>query len=412
MKILLLHQYFQEKDGKGGARFNEMTGFWARAGHKVTVLAGMFHDADGQVAPRHQGNYTYRDDFAPGVTVIRSAVSANYDRGFLGRLWGYFSFVISSFYAGLFKLEEKPDVILVTSPPLFLGITAYLLSRLKGVPFVFEVRDLWPESAIDTGMVSNGLLIKMAYWLEGFLYGKADHVTVLTPAFRRVLMEQKGVPAAKVTFIPNAADFSKTDPLLQTFDRDAFRRENGLEGKTVISYMGAHGLANHLEQVLDAAELLKGEPEILFQLIGDGPRKPWLKEEAARRGLTNVRFVDSQPKPQIYEYIIASDFGTSVLKKVDTFKTIYSNKTFDYMACRRPILMVIDGVSRELVEQAGCGWYVPPEDPAALSAAARKAAALPVERRKELGESGYIYAQKHFDRAKLAEQYLRILTSR
>ncbi len=399
-----------EKDDGGGSRFNEMTRVWEEKGHEVTVLAGMVHYNTGKKRPRYKGKFTYKDQYSEGTTVLRCHVSEAYNVNFLGRLWAYFSFVFSSIYAGFFKTKGKFDVILVTSPPLFVGITAYILSLFKRIPFVFEVRDLWPESAIDTGVLQNKFIIKAAYWFESFMYRKAALVNVLTPAFRDKLVNEKDVPADKVVFIPNAADFSISDNILNSdFDREAFRKANGLDGKTVITYVGAHGVANHLIQVIDTAEILRNNKKILFQLIGSGMQKPMLEEEVKKRGLTNVKFVPPVPKTEVFKYILASEFGTSVLKKVDTFKTIYSNKTFDYMACKRPILMVIDGVSRKLVEDAACGVYIEPENPEDFAAKI-----LAYENRSEAekvreGESGYAFAKKEFDRDVLADKYLKYL---
>ena len=407
MRILLVHQYFLEKDDGGGSRFNEMTRIWEEEGHEITVLAGMVHYSTGKKRDRYKGKFIFKDQYSEKTTVLRCHVSEAYNVNFLGRLWAYFSFVFSSIYAGLFKAKGKFDVILVTSPPLFVGITAYLLSRIKRMPLVFEVRDLWPESAIDTGVLKNKFIIKLAYWFEAFIYRKAKLINVLTPAFREKLIKEKGVPADKVIFIPNAADFSISDKILNSdFDREAFRKKHGLNDKTVITYVGAHGVANHLIQVIETAEIIQGKNNVLFQLIGSGMQKQMLKEEAKKRGLTNVKFVDSVPKTEVFKYILASDYGTSILKKVDTFKTIYSNKTFDYMACKRPIFMVIDGVSRDLVEDAKCGVYVEPENPQEF---AKKIQAVQNKTEEELlqqGTSGYHFAKKHFDRDFLAKKYL------
>ena len=231
MNILLIHQYFLEKDDAGGSRWNEMTRMWSEQGHNITVLAGMVHYSSGEKRDKYKGKYTAIDDYSEGVTVIRSHVSESYNVNFLGRLWGYFSFVFSSIYAGLFKTKSKFDVIIVTSPPLFVGITAYILSLFTRVPFVFEVRDLWPESAIDTGVLKNRVIIKLAYWFEAFIYKKARLINVLTPAFEETLLTKKGVPREKLIMIPNAADFSLSDELLNTFDRDQFRKEHKLDNK-------------------------------------------------------------------------------------------------------------------------------------------------------------------------------------
>ena len=409
MRILLIHQYYLEENGSGGSRFNEMTQQWRAAGHEVTVLAGMMPDENHQPLPEYAGRYTF-ERHQRGVRVVRSHVSANYNSNFRGRLWGYFSFVFSSIYAGLFRTRGKFDVILVTSPPLFVGISALVLSLFKRTPFVFEVRDLWPESAIDTGVLRNPTLIRMAYWFEGFVYRRAKLVNVLTPAFRRTLIDKKGVPPEKVLFVPNAADFSISERVLGgSFDRTAFRRSLGVEDKFVIIYVGAHGVANHLIQVVDTAERLRDDDRVVFLLIGGGMRKADLQAAVRERGLSNVLFIDSVPKQRVFEYIYASDAGMSVLKKVDTFKTIYSNKTFDYMSCKRPIFMLIDGVSKELVESARCGVYVEPEHPADFVDKIRWMLNLTPTERAQLGENGYRYAREHFDRFVLATRYREAL---
>lgn len=405
MRILLIHQYFLEKGDGGGSRFNEMTQVWAELGHEITVLSGMVHYNTGKKPKRFKGKFIFEDlNFYDNVDVIRCHVSEAYNVNFLGRLWAYFSFVFSSIWAGMFKVQKKYDVIIVTSPPLFVGITAYVLAIFKKLPFVFEIRDLWPESAIDTGVLQNKTIIKFAYWFERFIYKKASLINVLTPAFRDKLINEKNVPKDKVIFIPNAADFSLAEKLAGSFEVDKFREDHKLENKFVITYVGAHGVANHLVQLLDAAEYLQ-DTEVLFQLIGSGMQKEQLQVDAQSRNLKNVKFVDSVPKEEVFQYIMASDMGASVLKKVDTFKTIYSNKTFDYMSCRKPVLMAIDGVSRELVEKANCGIYVEPENEEDIVRGIKEA----LENKSNLtilGENGYHYAKNHFDRTVLAKQYL------
>ena len=312
--------------------------------------------------------------------------------------------MLSSTYVGLFKTKEKFDVILVTSPPLFVGITALIISFFKQLPFVFEVRDLWPESAIDTGVLTNKLLIKLSYWLEKKIYKRATLINVVTPAFKSVLMLQKSIPENKIIYIPNAADFSISDDLLTSFDSNKFRKEHNLQEKFVITYVGAHGVANNLIQLLDAAGRLIDTP-VLFQLIGEGMEKAMLKEVVLKRNLRNVVFVDAVPKKEVFKYILASDVGVSVLKKVETFKTVFSNKTFDYMACKKPILMLIDGVSRELVEKANCGLYAEPENIDEI--VSRVMYFLDNNSLLNLqGINGYNYAKNNFDRSILSNNYL------
>ncbi|HEX3384663.1 MAG TPA: glycosyltransferase family 4 protein, partial [Mucilaginibacter sp.] len=266
---------------------------------------------------------------------------------------------------------------------------------------------LWPESAIDTGIVTNKSVIKMAFAIEAFIYRKAKLINVLTPAFRNTLIEKKSIRPQKIVFIPNAADFSLSDDLPTTFDVKAFRKEHDLEGKFVVTYVGAHGVANHLQQVLQTGKLLE-DTDVQFLLIGSGMEKENLKTMADAMNVTNIRFVDPVPKAEVFKYILASEMGASVLKKNDTFKTVYSNKTFDYMACKKPILMAIDGVSRELVEEAQAGVFVEPENPEDFASKIRMYLDDP-ELLKMQGENGYRYAKQHFDREALAKNYLKIL---
>lgn len=411
MNILLIHQYFLEKNDPGGSRYNEMAKVWVADGHKVTVVCGMLNYLTGKVPDQYAGLKYHRSEYEPGLTVLRCYVSPEYNQGFVGRLWAYFSFVWYGVWGILFKLSEKKmDVIVATSPPLFIGIIAWLASRVKRIPYVFEVRDLWPESAIGTGVLTNRLIIRFSFWLEKFIYGGSALINVLTPAFRDNLIQTKGIEPDKIIFIPNACDFSLSDDLLNNFDVTEFRRNRKWDGHFIVTYVGVHGVANHLIQLLDVAERLK-DTRVKIVLIGDGTQKIFLQETAEKRNLRNIEFIDSMPKHEVMKYLIASDAGASVLKKVDTFKTVYSNKTFDYMACKKPILMVIDGVSRELVEVAACGVYAEPEDVDDITGKiiylSNNAALC-----SSMGEQGYQYSKQHFDRHVLAHRYIQEIKTR
>ena len=403
MKVLLLHQYYLEDDDHGGSRWNEITKKWAEEGHQVQVIAGMMHYTSNEKKSEYKGKW-FKKKKQGSVNVIRCHVSESYNTNFVGRLWAYFSFVFSSSWAGLFKVKGKFDVIIVTSPPLFIGISGYLISLFKRIPFVFEIRDLWPESAIDTGVVTNKLIIRLAYTLEKFIYKKASLINVLTPAFKDTLINKKGISQEKIIFIPNAADFSLSDDLVQNFDVNKFKVENDLENKFIITYVGAHGIANSLDQILETAQLLD-DTNVLFLLIGDGMEKARLIKKASVEKIQNVRFINPVPKAEVFKYILASDMGASVLKNVETFKTVYSNKTFDYMACKKPILMAIDGVSRALVEQANAGIFVQPENPLDFASKIRIYLSNP-ELMINQGENGYQFAKLNFDRNRLSKSFI------
>lgn len=405
MKILIAHQYFLGQEDAGGSRWNEFARYFAEAGHEVTIVAGMVHYATGKKPDRYQGRYILREEEGPGVTVYRCHVSQSYNKSFLGRAWGYFSFAVSSTLAGVFK-AEKPDVIIATSPPLTVATTMIWLMRLRRRPAVFEVRDLWPESAIDTGVLAPGRLANMLYRLEAKAYRRAKWINVLTPAFEQALIERKGVGPEKISMIPNGADLD----IMMPGPRDnEVRQELGLGDRFVVSYFGAHGRANRLGQLLDAAALLKNQaPEIRIMLVGDGMEKPQLKADAEERGLDNVLFVDAVPKDQVSQYINASDVCTAVLMRNETFKTVYPNKVFDYMCCNRPILIGIDGVARKLVEDADAGVFVEPENPQAFVDALIKLRDDP-EVRQRMGEAGRTYAAEHYSREGMAQKYLSVL---
>ena len=403
MKILLIHQYFLEDNDFGASRWNEITKVWIEEGHDITVLAGMMHYNGTEKRAEYKGKW-FKENYQHKVRVLRSHVSENYNSSFHGRLFAYFSFVFSSLWSGIFKTKEKYDVIIVTSPPLFVGITAYLLSRIKRVPFIFEIRDLWPESAIDTGVLNNKWIIKLALWFEKFIYEKASKIIVLTPAFKQILIEKKNIKESKIELIPNAADFALSDNLLATFDTNNFKKELDLEGKFIITYVGAHGVANHLDQILDVAEKMMNT-NAYFLLIGEGMEKKRLIVESNKRKISNIKFIDAVSKKDVFKYILISDLGASVLNKVETFKTVYSNKTFDYMSCKKPIIMAIDGVSRKLVEDANAGTYVEPENPDEMVECILKYMKNP-EIIYEQGESGYSFAKKNFDRQILAKKYI------
>lgn len=403
----MIHQYFLEDNGGGGSRWNEMSRIWVAEGHQVTVVAGNGHymsQEDGIAKKFFAKNVN-----SNSVRIIRCHVSRRYHSGFAGRLWAYFSFTFSATLGGILYARDSYDLVLVTSPPLLAGIAGLLISRWKRIPFYLEIRDLWPESAIDTGVLKNGFLIRLSYLLENQLYRKARLINVLTPAFRKVLTHEKKVSPSKIIMVPNAADFSLSEHYLQTFDREAFRCELKLENKFVVIYVGAHGVANHLIQILEAADLLR-DTNVLFLLLGDGMQKKQLIEEAFRMQLNNVRFQDPVGKTEIFKYILAADAGTSVLKKADTFKTIYSNKTFDYFSCKKPVLMAIDGISRQLVEEARAGIFVEPENPADFAFKIRQYMNDPTRCRIE-GENGYQFARAHFDREILAKKYLEELVA-
>ncbi|NIA07971.1 MAG: glycosyltransferase [Actinobacteria bacterium] len=405
MHILVVHQYFLGKGDAGGSRWNQFAKYWAEKGHKVTVLAGTVHYATGEKESRYKGKYVVREREQENVEVLRCHVSESYNKSFIGRFWAYLSFTFSSVLAGLLW-AGKADAMICTSPPLSVGLTGWMLSKFKRIPMVFEVRDLWPESAIDTGVLTNKWLIKVSYWLERLSYKSAKWINVLTPAFEESLIANKGISPDMISMIPNGADLDIFHP----GDRNNWVREkHDLGDKFVVTYVGAHGRANALMQLIESAKILKEKDgEVQIMLVGDGMEKAGLIEAAKEAKLENVTFVEPVSKAKIVDYVNAADACTAVLKKVDTFKTVYPNKVFDYMSAARPVIVGIDGVARKLLEDARAGMYVEPENAGAFVEAVLKLKSNP-QLCNEYGQNGLNFVRKNFDRSVLADKYLDIL---
>jgi glycosyltransferase involved in cell wall biosynthesis len=306
--------------------------------------------------------------------------------------------MISSFYAGL--RVKNVDLVWGTSPPIFQGVTAWLLARLKRVPFLFEVRDLWPEFAIAVGVLKNPLLIKMSLWLERFLYRHADRVMVNSPGYVAHVTQ---IAARQVELIPNGADPEMFDP---ADCGSAFRSTNHLEDEFILLYAGAHGMSNDLGVVLEAARILQDvtvTSNVSVTFLGDGKEKINLQAQAAKMGLTNVLFLPPIPKSGMPAALAGANACLAILKPIEEYKTTYPNKVFDYMAAGRPVILAIDGVIRAVVEAAGCGIFVQPGDPSALAQAVRELAVDPV-RARQMGLAGRRYLEEHFSRSAVAEK--------
>jgi glycosyltransferase involved in cell wall biosynthesis len=398
MHILLIHQVFVRPDDPGGTRHFEMARFLARSGHRVTILASPYSYQTGRRVTEKS-----REVLEPGVEVIRCRVWGSVNRSFFWRTVGFFSFMLSSFFTGW----TLPDVDLVwgTSPPLPQVFTAWLVARLKGAKFLFEIRDLWPAFAIQLGVLRNPVLIRLALALEKFLYHRADRLVVNSPGFIDHLTS-RGARKDKITLIRNGVDPARFDP---TSEGAEFRARNDLDEKFVALYAGAHGMSNDLAVLLDAAELLHADPRILFLLVGDGKEKPNLVLRATEKNLDNVMFLPPVAKSEMAEVLAAADCGIAILKPIPLYGTTYPNKVFDYMAAGRPVVLAIDGVIRKVVEDARAGLAVPPGNPRALADAVRTLADDPSAART-MGLRGRSAVERDFGReaqAREMEQLMR-----
>jgi glycosyltransferase involved in cell wall biosynthesis len=412
MHILLIHQAFASLDEPGGTRHHEFARYLVSQGHRVTVITSPVSYLTGSHIPNispgdldksKSGVLPGGDQAGGGLTILRASTYHALHKSFVHRILAFISFMASSFWIGLGV--KNVDVVWGTSPPIFQGFTAWLLARMKGVPFLFEVRDLWPQFAIAVGVLRNPVLIGLSYWLEHFLYRQAERVMVNSPGYVAHVLEHG---ARYVDLVPNGADPQMFDP---ENDGQLFRSKNHLENKFVVLYAGAHGLSNDLGVVIQAAKFLQGlisSPEVMITFLGDGKEKSTLQIQAAGMGLTNVLFLPSIPKSEMVEALAGSDACLAILKPLDEYKTTYPNKVFDYMAAGRPVVLAIDGVIRSVVESAGAGLFTPPGDPLALAETIHKLAVDPGRSRK-MGLAGRKYLEEHFSRVVIAEKLMEVL---
>jgi glycosyltransferase involved in cell wall biosynthesis len=411
MKILYVSQYFPPEMGAPAARAAELSLHWAAAEHDVTVLTGFPNHPTGVVPPEYRSKLrrlVVREKTG-GVDVVRTWLLPFPNRKAHERMLNYSSFCASAASTGLFL--SRPDVVIATSPQLLVALSGWWLARCKRVPFVFEVRDLWPESLAAVGMGNaNSLLHRSLAKIAGFLYRRSDRVVVVTPAFEDYLVEHWRVPREKISVIENGVETKIFAPDLFTGSTETtLRRELCAEGKFVVSYIGTMGMAHGLETIVEvAAQFQNTNPEIVFLMLGEGAEKERIAAMARERGLTNLRFIDQQPREKIPAYICASDVCLVLLKKTELFKTVIPTKMLEFMSCARPVILGVDGQARAILEEARAGLVIEPESPTALANAIRYLAANQ-DAGRQLGENGREYILRKFSRQHTAERYIDVL---
>jgi glycosyltransferase involved in cell wall biosynthesis len=400
LRVTFLTHYFPPEVGPAQTRLHELAKRLIKAGKPVTVVTGFPNYPSGVIEPGYRGK-TFMEDSVDGIRVLRTWVYATRARGFLSRLLNYLSFPVFSLLA-VRKLGPT-DVIYVQSPPLFTGLAALWFARLKRAPFIFNVSDIWPQSAIELGMLHNRFAIRLAEMLEHHIYRRAARITVATPGILERLVA-RGVPREKLFLLTNGVDTAAYQ--VDAPDRELAARL-GLDGHKVFMYAGLHGLAQGLDVILEAAKLTHN-PDILYVLVGDGAEKAALVAKAETEGISNVRFLPIQPTstlPAVLNLVYATIIP---LRRLELFKAALPSKMFDSMAAGRPIVGPLWGEAADLVEKAACGLVVEPEDAQAVHEAVEKLAADPALA-KRLGEQGRRYVVEHFDRDDIAARLVKLL---
>lgn len=395
--VLLVHQAFGSPSQPGGTRHYEFARLLVpRKRYRFTIVASTVSYSTGQrINPKD-------DELEVGIAVLRAYTLPAIHRGFVWRVFAFFSFMIASVWAA--RKAHNVDLVMGTTPALFQAVSAWLIAFFRRKPFLLEVRDLWPEFAIDMGVLTNPVLIRLSRWLEAFLYNRADHILVNSPAYRDYMLK-RGIPAAKVSLIPNGVDPTMFDPAA---DGQTMRQRFNLDGKFVVTYAGALGQANDIGTILQAAKALNHDSTIHFLLVGDGKERPKLERMAEEHGLKNVTFTGALPKNDMPELLAASDVCVATLMNIPMFKTTYPNKVFDYMAAGKPTILGIDGVIRDVIESAHGGIFVTPGSSEELSSAV---ASLNGDRNRvqQMGQAARAYVMRHFNRNEQVKDFAALI---
>ena len=350
MKILYLSQHFPPEIGAAQARAYDMSMNLVEEGCEVTVVTAF---------PNHvSSKKLFHSSEHLGLNVIRSFVVQDTKKSTVRRMLNYFSFMTTSIIGGLFA--KKPDVVFATTPQLFVGLSGYVLSKLKRAKFVIEVRDLWVDFAEVLNQINNKKLLTMARKLEWFLYKKADHIIVVTHGYKDYLIE-KGIPENKIDVITNGVNPTEMGMLVPE-EGVRVRKEHRLEDQFLILYAGNMGIAQGLQTVLEAAYRLKDVPSITFVLIGEGAEKERLRTYQKEKDLHNVLILDSRAKQELNGFYAAADLCLVILKNHPLFDITIPSKLFDCLAMNKPILLGIGGESKEIVKSLNAGLFFEPEN--------------------------------------------------
>lgn len=403
MDILFLTDNFPPETNAPASRTYEHAKRWVRAGHRVTVITSFPNFPDGKVFPGYK-NHLRQREMIDGIEVIRIWTYITANEGFIKRSLDQLSFGISLVFAGLFV--PRPHVVVGTSPQFFTVVGGYVLSRLISRPFVFELRDLWPDSITAVGAMRESFIIRRLRQVEYYLYRHANRIVSVTHSFKNVLIG-KGIPAGKIEVIPNGVDLETYQPGDKPKNLVAKWK---VEGKFVAAYVGTIGMAHGLGTVLKAAEKLKARTDIAFLLVGTGAEQAALTRRCKDTGLENIIFVGSVSKAEVREYWKLCDVALVLLRDSPLFAHVIPSKIFEAMGMERPIILGVRGESRGILEAAQAGISITPEDSGELVDAVVKLADNPALC-MQLGKAGREFASREFNRDCLAHQMLAVLES-
>jgi colanic acid biosynthesis glycosyl transferase WcaI len=398
VRFLILTQYFAPEPGAAQVRLAALAEQLVRAGHEVEIVTAMPNYPSGRILERYRHSY-YRSELWKSILIHRVWLYPSQGVGF-GRMINYGSFVLSCLI-GLAK-SRKPDYLFVESPPLFLSLPGFIAARFWGVPWIFNVADLWPDSVAEMQLLHSGWLLRAASVLEKWTYRHATYVSAVTWAIRQQLLTEKCVPQEKLLFLPNGIDAELFRPLPP--DQGLLRRL-GLEDKQVVIFPGTHGYAHSVESILQAAERLRHDENIHFLLIGSGSAKPQLMCAAQKLGLRNMTFLDPVPPEQIPQFISIACCGLVSMRDIPLLQDARPVKALAIMGCGKPVILAVGRGSGSFVKQAQAGLVVPVDEPDAIAEAIRYLADHPEEAAR-LGCNGRSYVCQNLQWSGLVDEWL------
>ena len=376
MNILLLTENFPPETNASATRVHEKACYWVRWGHRVTVVTCAPNFPDGVLFEGYRNRW-HRTETMDGMRIVRVKSYIAPNRGVVRRSLDFLSFGVTGFAAALF--EPRPDAVVGNSPQLFAAAAAHGVGAMRRVPFVLELADLWPASIVAVGAIRHPIPLKLLEVLELHLYRRAAAIVALTAGIRDDLVA-RGIPAEKIAVVMNGVDLARYGPRPRD---EALAQAWGLGGRFVVGYVGTHGMAHALGNVLDAAERLRDAPQIAFLFVGAGAERDMLIAEARRRGLGNVVFQPMQPKETVPSVWSLCDIALAHFKNMPLFAGALPMKMFEAMGMGLPVLLAApEGEASRLLQGAGAGVWVPPEDPAALADAIRSLHADPATRQR------------------------------
>ena len=405
MKILYISQYFLPEMGAPAARVYELARHWSEMGHEVKVLTAFPNHPTGIIPEEYKGQ-VFRREQVEGIEVIRTWVFAAPNKGFTKRVGNYLSFPMSAILLGV-PMIGACDVVIATSPQFFVAAAGYIASRFKRKPFIFEVRDLWPDSIAAVGAISNQFVLGILRSIEEFLYRRADKIVPVANSTKDIL-SKRGVPKSKIHIIPNGADIKLFKPGPK---QNLIRKKYGIANdEFVVSYIGTHGMAHGLETVLDAALDFRDNGCVRFLFVGEGAEKEKLINLAKSYTLSNVMFIDQQPRELMPYFYQASDVCLIPLIDKPLFSAVIPSKMFEIMSCGRPIVLGVRGEAHTLLKRANAGIAIEPENSNQLV----KAVLSLYENSdlaNSLGSNGRTFIEKYYSREKMSENYIKVLSS-